>query len=468
MRIDWTDLRTDRAQRLHGATIDIEGWIVTDDASEARDHFALMGEPSCCVACLPRDPLARIEVFATAPIVPDGNGVRLCGRLVCLDDDDMGWRYQLREARVLPALVAPGFTRRAAMVGGSALFGLSSWAPLALAAEPDAAAIAAARQEMGDTISADLHSHAGAVIRMREPNLPFVPLAAPMREGRMAVVCLAVVSDGPVIGPTDNNTRIRPHRAPQPGELYSYAQLSFTRLQQLVREQKLGVITSAATMRAAHPDRPSVLVTSEGGDFLEGRPDRVDEAYEKWNLRQIQLTHYRVNELGDIQTEPAEHNGLTDAGVAVIRRCNARGVIVDVAHGTTALVRRAAEVTTKPLILSHTSFATSPGRFSRLISAEHARLVARTGGAIGIWPPTTIFADVTAYAAGMARMVDAVGIDHVGIGSDMMGLLGPSALPSYARLPAVAAALLARGFNAADMRKLIGGNYLRVALANLA
>jgi membrane dipeptidase len=466
MRIDWADLKSERAARLHGVAVDIEGWIVSDDPSQARDHFALIGEPSCCVACLPRDPLARIEVFSVAPITPDGGGLRLSGRLVCLDDDDAGWRYQLREARVLPSPVAPGFTRRAALVGG-ALFGLSTWAPLALAAEPDAAAIAAARQAMGDAITADLHSHGGGVIRLREANAPYVPLAAPMREGRMVVICLAIVADSPAIAPTNNNTRIRPYRTPSPGELYAHAQRAFGRLQQLVREQKLGVITSAASMRTAHPDRPSVLVTSEGGDFLEGRTDRLDEAYEKWNLRQLQLTHYRVNELGDIQTEPAEHNGLTEAGVALIRRCNARGVIVDVAHGTSALVRRAAEVTTKPLVLSHTSLAASPGRYSRRIGAEHARMVARTGGVIGIWPPTTEFADVTAYAAGMARMVDAVGIDHVGIGSDMMGLLSGSALPSYTRLPAVAAALMARGFNAADMRKLLGGNYLRVALANL-
>lgn len=466
MRIDWTDLRAERAARLHGATVDIEGWIVSDDPSDARERFSLIGEPSCCVACLPRDPLARIEVFATTPITPDGGSVRLTGRLVCLDDDDLGWRYQLREARVLASPAAPGFTRRAALASG-ALFGLSSWAPLALAAEPDAAAIAAARQAMGDAITADLHSHGGAVIRMREPNAPFVPLAAPMREGRMAVVCLAIVADAPAIAPSDNRTRVRPYRTPEPGELYAYATLAFTRLLQLVREQKLGVITSAASMRAAHPDRPAVLVTSEGADFLEGRIERLDEAYEKWTLRQLQLTHYRVNELGDIQTEPSEHNGLTAFGADVIRLCNARGIVVDIAHGTTSLVRRAAEVTTKPLLLSHTSFATTPNRFSRLISAEHARLVARTGGVIGIWPPTGIFPDITAYAAGMARMADAVGVDHVGIGSDMMGLLGGSALPSYARLSALAAALMARGFNAADMRKLLGGNYLRVALANL-
>ncbi len=466
MRIDWADLRAERAARLHGATIDIEGWIVSDDPLQARERFALIGEPSCCVACLPRDPLARIEVFATTLIKPDGNGVRLTGRLVCLDGDEMGWRYRLHEARALASPVAPGFTRRAALAGG-ALFGLSSWAPLALAAEPDAAAIEAARQAMGDTVTADLHSHGGGVIRMREPNAPFAPLAAPMREGRMAVICLAIVADAPAIAPSDNNTRIRPYRTPALGELYSYATLAFTRLQQLLREQNLGVINGAASMRTAHPDRPAVLVTSEGADFLEGRIERVDEAYEKWTLRQLQLTHYRVNELGDIQTELTEHDGLTAFGADVIRRCNVRGIIVDVAHGTTSLVRRAAEVTTKPLVLSHTSFATTPNRFSRLISAEHARLVARTGGVIGIWPPATIFRDVTAYADGMARMADAVGVDHVGIGSDMMGLLSGSALPSYTRLPALAAALMARGFNAADMRKLLGGNYLRVALANL-
>ena len=52
------------------------------------------------------------------------------------------------------------------------------------------------------------------------------------------------------------------------------------------------------------------------------------------SLRHLQLTHYRVNELGDIQTELPVHNGLTDFGAAVIRRCNQVGLVVDVAHGT--------------------------------------------------------------------------------------------------------------------------------------
>jgi hypothetical protein len=55
-------------------------------------------------------------------------------------------------------------------------------------------------------------------------------------------------------------------------------------------------------------------VTAEGADFLEGALGRLDDAYHRHRLRQLQLTHYRVNELGDIQTESPEGGGLTDFG----------------------------------------------------------------------------------------------------------------------------------------------------------
>jgi len=67
-----------------------------------------------------------------------------------------------------------------------------------------------------------------------------------------------------------------------------------------------------------------------------------------------------------------------------------------------------------------------------------------------------------ALASGIARMVDVVGVDHVGLGSDMNGLVGASTFPSYDALPELSAALLAHGFQLADVRKLLGGNYLRV------
>jgi membrane dipeptidase len=235
----------------------------------------------------------------------------------------------------------------------------------------------------------------------------------------------------------------------------------------LVRTQGLAVITDTAALRAARAGTASAIIAAEGGDFLEGRPDRVDEAYEKWQLRHLQLTHYRVNELGDIQTEAPEHGGLTDVGAEVIRRCNARGLVVDVAHGTYELVKRAALVTTKPLVLSHTALSQAPRPRSRLISPDHARVIADTGGVIGVWPSSSAFHDLDAMARGMARLVDVVGVDHVGFGSDMMGLTVPSVLDDYADLPALAAALLNVGFNQQDAGKILGGNYVRVFAASL-
>ena len=64
-------------------------------------------------------------------------------------------------------------------------------------------------------------------------------------------------------------------------------------------------------------------------------------------------------------------------------------------------------------------------------------------------------------------MVDVAGIDHVGLGTDQLGLVGPSTMPSYADLPKLAAALRAR-FNAEETAKLLGGNYQRVFAATLS
>jgi membrane dipeptidase len=155
------------------------------------------------------------------------------------------------------------------------------------------------------------------------------------------------------------------------------------------------------------------------------------------------------------------HGGLTPAGADVIRRCNALGVVVDVAHGTYDLVKAAAKVATKPLVLSHTSLTQRPAPWTRLVTPDHAKAVASTGGVVGIWPLIELFPTYQAYAGAFARMVDFVGIDHVGLGTDQMGLVGGSTLPSYAELPQLAAALRGK-FTAEETAKLLGGNYQRV------
>lgn len=82
---------------------------------------------------------------------------------------------------------------------------------------------------------------------------------------------------------------------------------------------------------------------------------------------------------------------------------------------------------------------------------------------IGIWPPANLFPDSAALATGIARMADAVGVEHVGLGTDTMGLTVPSALPGYEQLPQLAALLLDR-FSPVEAAGILGGNYARFAM----
>ena len=93
-------------------------------------------------------------------------------------------------------------------------------------------------------------------------------------------------------------------------------------------------------------------------------------------------------------------------------------------------------------------------------------MIASKGGVIGVWPPAGEIGTLTALATGMARLVDVVGIDHVGLGSDMRGLVGLSVFPNYDQLPGLAAALLGMGFSVEDTGKLLGGKYTRVFAAS--
>jgi membrane dipeptidase len=465
MLINWHDLGSSRADAADGASVDIAGFAVTPLPSAHATHFMLTAEQGCCPGCLPRDRSASVEVFARAPMPLGGRCLRLTGTWRVQRNDPGGWRYQLLGARPLEPAGWASVTRRRMLAGGPLM---------CLAACANTPAAGQQRQDAARTAlqaapSVDIHSHAGGIastLRMRSGRA-FDAVAEPMRQGSMAVICHAVVSDGPTHRVMADG-RIHPYRQPDPGELYQYAQLAFGRVHALAKEQGLTIIRSAADLRAAKAGTASTIISAEGADFLEGQVDRVDEAHAKWDLRHLQLTHYRVNELGDIQTEPPEHDGLTDTGAEVVRRCNRLGIVVDVAHGTYDLVKRAASVTTRPLVLSHTSLSDSPLRYSRRISAAHARLIASTGGVVGVWPPESEFSSFTAMAAGMARLVDVVGIDHVGLGSDMRGLVGPSILPDYDRLPGLAEALIGAGFSVTDTTKLLGGNYVRVFEATVA
>jgi membrane dipeptidase len=445
MRNPWEALGTPTANRADGAVISVTGFPVAPAGRRQASRFLLTREAPCCPGCAPATTRGRIVVETRVPVPMTAGALRLSGTWRV---DDQG--YHLTNASMASPPGWAGLTRRAALAGP-------------LICLPGATKASAAEVIRTGT-PIDLHSHAGGIanVARMHSGLAFGPVFEPMRKGGMTAISLAIVSDGPTHKLMADH-RLHPFRDPDLGELHAYGQLAFARVHAMAHDQGLAIATSAADLRPGAP--PRVIIAAEGADFLEGHVERVDEAYAKWSLRHLQLTHYRVNELGDIQTEPPVHGGLTDTGAEVIRRCNRLGIVVDVAHGTFDLVKRAVSVTTKPLVLSHTSLTNRPGQFSRQITAEHARLIAGTGGVIGVWPPETIYPTLDAMAAGMARLVGVVGVDHVGLGSDMRGLVSGSVFPDYDRLPDLADALLKAGFNATESGKILGGNYLRVFTA---
>ena len=456
MRVAWDNL----AEPADGAIAAVCGYALAAGSARTASTFLLVPEARCCAVHAPADPSGAVEVFAAQPIPTRAGLLRLTGEWRVRTDDPTGWRYQLHAARPLDPPGWQGVTRRRALMAGPLMcLGVAAGSANAQDRQATAKAIIAA----GPTI--DIHSHAGGVANVKRITIDigYTPIAAPMREGGMTAICLAVVSDGPTHHLEDK--RIRPYRDPAAGELYTYGMLAFDRVHALVKREGLRIVATRADLNAG---TPGVVISAEGADFLEGRLERVEEAYRRWTLRHLQLTHYRVNELGDIQTEPPVHGGLTDFGAEAIRCCNRLGIVVDVAHGTLDLVKRAALVSTKPLVLSHTSLTARPGPHSRQISAEHAKVIAGTGGVIGVWPVADYYPTMTAMAVGMARLADVVGVDHVGLGTDLRGLVGASTIGEYNELPLLAEALLGAGFSQQDAGKILGGNYARVFAASLA
>ncbi len=180
-------------------------------------------------------------------------------------------------------------------------------------------------------------------------------------------------------------------------------------------------------LQAAHArSQPTIVQTVEGSHFIEGRLDRVEEVYKR-GLRHLQLLHERddmVSPLGDTNTGTAHLGGLTAFGAEVVKECNRLGIVVDLAHASHETVLGALKVATQPVIVSHTCLDSRTGgnpRMAemmkpRLISKEHAKVVADAGGVVGVW--TKLADSLKEFVESIKAMADAVGIDHAGIGTD--------------------------------------------------
>jgi membrane dipeptidase len=251
-------------------------------------------------------------------------------------------------------------------------------------------------------------------------------------------------------------------RTPEPGQLYNYHLGRLDWADEMVARHGLRRALSAADLEAAHAaGQPAIVGDVEGLDFLEGKLERLEQAHQR-GVRHVQLVHYTPNDIGDFQTGIVTHQGLTSFGAEVIRACHRLGFVCDVAHATEDMVKQAVKVATKPLLLSHSALSGSPAMgptplAGRQISRDHARAIAETGGAIGIWH---FFPSLEKYVDGLKEMVDVVGTDHVCIGTDQQ--VAPGTLQDYSQWVQLVAAMLRGGFSPEEAGKIAGGNYMRI------
>jgi membrane dipeptidase len=248
---------------------------------------------------------------------------------------------------------------------------------------------------------------------------------------------------------------------------------------------------SAADLEAAQKSgRIAALIGIEGGHAIEDSL-RLLRDFFALGVRYMTLTHTNTNNWADSsgdlgKPEIKHHNGLADFGRQVIAEMNRLGMIVDISHVSDKTFWDALETSRAPIFASHSS-CRAICNVARNMTDEMIVAMAKKGGVIQInfysaflsqrsadmdrletaksgkdkptLPPATL-EDAVAH---ISHVVEIAGIDAVGIGSDFDGIKSvPTGLEDVSNFPNLTRALLEEGYSASDIRKIYGGNTLRL------
>jgi membrane dipeptidase len=320
-----------------------------------------------------------------------------------------------------------------------------------------------------------------------------------LRGGGVTAVFFAIWVPGNVTGP--------------PALERALAQIAAIELQVSLHVSDLLLARTARDIRHAHRDgRIAILMGLEGGHMIDDDLAMLGN-YASLGVRYVTLTHIFNTNWADSCTERPSHHGLTDFGKDVIREMNRLGLMVDVSHASDKTFYDALAVSDAPLIASHSSCRALCDA-QRNLSDEMMRALASKGGVVQInfhvaflsqeyrdamkarpgiqmdieretkrrfggnesrillESDRLIRAHVAAgnlprvgweeIVAHIDHAVRLMGADHVGIGSDFDGANMPYGMEDASYLPKIANALVDRGYSDADIRKILGGNTLRL------
>ncbi len=275
------------------------------------------------------------------------------------------------------------------------------------------------------------------------------------------------------------------------------------------------VKTPAQLKQALKENKLATMLGMEGGHMIENKIEYLDKLYER-GVRYMTLTWNNstswATSAADETTkkDSLPHKGLTDFGRQVIKRMNELGMIIDVSHAGEQTFWDAISITTKPVIASHScAWSLCPHR--RNLKDDQIKAIGKNGGVIhlnfyagfidstyekkikgflqhhqaevdslirlktqpdyaqmlvaelhnddvkGFRPPLSSLLDHLDHIAKL------IGVDHVGMGSDFDGIeAAPMELNGVEDYPLITKGLLERGYSKKDIRKILGGNFLRV------
>jgi membrane dipeptidase len=206
------------------------------------------------------------------------------------------------------------------------------------------------------------------------------------------------------------------------------------------------------------------MLSIEGLHDIEGKIANLDVLYAA-GFRMAGLAHFFDNDVAGSMHGVAK-GGLTPLGRQVVQRMETLGMIVDLAHASHETVADVLAMARRPVVSSHGGVQATC-KVNRNLTDDEIRGVARTGGVIGIgyWSGAICSTSPKDVARAIAHVRDLVGIDHVGLGSDFDGATTTGFDAS--QVVAVTQALLDAGFSEQDIRKVMGGNVLRVLRAGI-
>ncbi len=284
-------------------------------------------------------------------------------------------------------------------------------------------------------------------------------------------------------------------------------------------DRMVQAFTAADIKQAVKQKKLVVLLGVEGGHMIENDLVKLEALYKRgvrymtitWN----NSTPWATSALDEeTKKDSLPHKGLTDFGKQIIKRMNELGMLVDLSHVGEQTFWDAIATTTKPVLVSHSCvYALCPHR--RNLKDDQIKAVAKNGGVIhlnfysgfldpqfearsdaftakhkvemdsllkinpepyfmqvylfnkypdevkGLRPPMSLLLDHLDY------IVKLVGVDYVGMGSDFDGVNSlPAGLDGVEDFPKITEALKERGYSKKDIKKMLGGNFLRVMAAN--